>query len=159
MAKPLSDYHEALRTILGDEGDSVAGFDFEDERLTASLRSVILLGFVPCLSLDDADPSALSSAPVHVDTGAFLVVKAAHLLTAGDHAEAIRTRAMSIASQPTAVRDRLHVLEYLLEEIESRGNVCATTANSSSLPGLFAGSTDLMTELKACVQEHNLCCE
>jgi hypothetical protein len=159
--KALTDYHDALRILLGDEGDSIAGYDIQSERLDAALRAVVTMGYVPCLSLDpDNTPAThLAEAPIHIDTGAYLVAKAAHLMTAGDHAEMIRTRAFSVSSQPTAVRDRLHVIEYILEEIESRGNVCSTTATSNENPGLFAGSTDLITELKFCLSEHNLCCE
>jgi len=112
---------------------------------------------VPCLSLADADN--LAEEPIHIDTGAYLVAKAAHLMTSGERAETIRTRGISVGTQPTAVRDRLHVIEYILEEVESRGNVCSTTATSAANPGLFAGSTDLITELKFCLTEHGLCCE
>ncbi len=160
--KALSDYHEPLRILLGDEGDSTAGFDWQAERLTAALRSVIAMGFLPGVTLEPngGNPSEeLAEAPAHVDTGSYLIAKAAHLLTAGEHAETIRTRGVSVGSQPTAVRDRLHVIEYILEEVESRGNVCSTTATSNETPGLFSGSSDLMTEIHACLQEHGLCCE
>lgn len=153
----LSDLHEPLRLLLGDEGDSVAGYDIDAERLDAALRSVIVLGHLPCAALNGAK-DALAETPSHQDTLAFLVTKAAHLFAGGERAEMIRTRAMSVSTQPTAVRDRLHLIEFLLEEIESRGNVCGSATNATT--GLFEASEDYMTHIEACLSDPppDLCC-
>jgi len=150
-AKNLSDFHESLRTILGDEGSSVAGWDIPDEKLNALLRTAVK-GFVPCLTINGSNPNQLVDAPIHQDTEAYLVTKAAHIMVGGTKAMAIKTRAMSVSSQPTAIRDRLHFIEYLLEEIESRGNVCSTTT-ANATPGLFATSEDFTTYVRSVLAE------
>jgi|GEM_PF-4840904 len=154
----FADLHEPLRLLLGDEGDSVAGYDITEERLNAALKSVLTLGHVPCASLNGSG-DGLAETPAHQDTIAFLVTKAAHLFTGGERAESIRTRAMTITTQPTATRDRVHLIEYLLEEIESRGNVCGPA--TSAAPGLFSTSEDFITHVELCLSDPppDLCCE
>lgn len=144
MPVPLSDYYEALRTLLGDEGDADVGYDWTEDKLLGGLRTVISLNYVGCLSLADTPGrDHLAEAPKHPDTIAYLITKAAHLMTGGEKAESFKTRALSFGSQPTALRDRLHYIEYLLEEIESRGNVCGPAGDAQ--PGLFATSEDFVT--------------
>lgn len=154
MPKQLSDYHEALRTLLGDDGDSIGGYDYHDERLDAALRSVVNLGYLPCVRLDvtsGTPPTALESDPVHADTNAYLVVKAAHLLSspAAGGMASVRTRAISVTVQPMALRDNLFFIESLLAEIDERGNVCATAASSDNAGGIQT-SQDVTTWAVMC---------
>lgn len=150
-AVPLSSYHESLRTLLGDEGSSAGGWDIPDERLNALLRTAVK-AFLPCLRINPSNVNELAEAPIHPDTEAYLVTKSAHIMTGGEKAMSIKTRAISVSSQPTAIRDRLHFIEYLLEEIESRGNVCSTTT-ANATPGLFATSEDFTTYVRSVLAE------
>ena len=146
-AYPLSYFHEAVRALLGDEGDAVAGFDVQDAQINGSLRTVVRMGFVPCLLLDPANDAQLLAPPANADTWAYLVAKAAHILIGGDTPISIRTRALSVMADPAARRDSLAYIESMLSEIDARGNVCGS-ASDTGHKGLFGAVGDVVTYCK-----------
>jgi hypothetical protein len=142
-AYELSNFHEAVRSLAGDQGDLATGYDLLDEQLDAALRTVVRMGFLPCLTLDDA--GRLAEAPPNADTWGFLAAKAAHILIGGDTPVSIRTRAISLLADPAARRDSLAYIESMLSEIDARGNLCATT---TGFKGLFGAVGDVITYCK-----------
>lgn len=146
-ACPLSTFHEAVRALIGDEGDAVAGYDYQESQLNGALRTVVRMGFVPCLALDPQDQESLADAPANPDTWAYLVAKAAHILIGGETPVSIRTRAISVLADPAARRDSLAYIESMLSEIDGRGNVCGL-ATDTVTKGLFGTVGDVVTYCK-----------
>jgi hypothetical protein len=146
-AYALSNFHEALRALIGDEGDVVAGYDYAASQLDGALRTVVRMGFLPCLALDPGDAESLAQAPANADTWAYLVAKAAHLLCGGQTPVSIRTRALSVMTDPAARRDSLAYIESMLSEIDARGNVCGA-AGEITHKGLFGTVGDVVTWCK-----------
>jgi hypothetical protein len=147
-AVPLADFHEAVRTLLGDEGDAVAGYDYQTAQIDGALRTVVRMGFLPCLELAPAEgaaqPAGLVSAPANADTWGYLVAKAALLLIGGGIQESFRTRALSVSSNPASRRDAVSFLETMLSDLDARGNLCGEAGVVAS-PGLFGTAADVMT--------------
>ncbi len=139
----LSNFHEAVRALVGDEGDTATGFDVADAQVDAALRTVVRMGQVPSL-LMGATTDVLQAAPGNPDTWGYLVAKAAHILIGGAQPVSIRTRALSLSSDPAARRDSLTFIEAMISEIDARGNVGGTAADTGN-KGLFGTMTDLMT--------------
>lgn len=146
-AYPLSNFHESVRALIGDEGDSVGGYDYLAEQLDGALRSVVRMGFVPCLAIDAQDSAALAAEPVNADTWGYLVAKAAHILVGGETPVSIRTRALSVLADPAARRDSLAYIESMISEIDARGNVCGL-ATDTATKGLFGAVGDVVTHCK-----------
>ena len=146
-AYALSNFHEAVRALIGDEGDSVAGYDYQAAQLDGALRTVIRMGFVPCLAVDSSAADSLAAAPLNADTWAYIVAKAAHLLIGGETPVSIRTRAISVLADPAARRDSLAYIESMLSEIDARGNVCGL-ATDTTAKGLFGAVGDVVTYCK-----------
>ncbi len=146
-AYALSNFHEAVRALMGDEGNIVGGYDILDAQLDGGLRTVVRMGFVPCLSLDPANSAQLVDAPINPDTWAYLAAKAAHILIGGDTPISIRTRALSVLADPAARRDSLAYIESMLSEIDARGNVCGL-ATDTGHKGLFGAVGDVVTWCK-----------
>ncbi|RYG98535.1 MAG: hypothetical protein EON58_06850 [Alphaproteobacteria bacterium] len=144
-AYPLSEFHEAIRTMLGDEGDSAGGYDYVEDQLNGALRTIVRMGFLPCLRLSGgSNPITLTTAPANPDTWAYLAAKAAWVLAGGGVDHSIRTRAMSFTPSSGSRRDAVEFLASLLSDIDARGNVCGT-ADDTGHKGLFACQGDLMT--------------
>lgn len=143
MSYPLSTFHEAVRSLIGDEGDLATGFDVADVQVSAALRTVVRMGQVPSVRMS-SDPGALAAEPVNPDTWGYLVAKAAHVLIGGAQPVTIRTRALSLSSDPAARRDSLTFLESMISEIDARGNV-GGLATDTGTKGLFGTMSDLMT--------------
>ena len=101
------------------------------------------MGFIPSLAMGSAS-DALAAAPSNPDTWGYLVAKAAHILVGGAQPVNLRTRAISLSSDPSARRDSLSYIEAMLSEIDSSGNV-GGSASDTSVKGLFGTMTDLMT--------------
>lgn len=144
MAYELSNFHEALRALVGDEGSPAAGYDYVDEQLDGALRTVVRMGWLPCLSVSSADPSKLEAEPPNPDTWGWLVAKAAHILIGGETPVSIRTRAISVLADPAARRDSLAYIEAMLSEIDARGNLCGP-AGSVAPGSLFGAVGDVVT--------------
>ena len=142
MAYPLTTFHEAVRALLGDEGDISVGFDYVDAQLNAALRTVVRMGHVPCLSLSGADN--LLDAPPNPDTWGYLVAKAAQILIGGATPVTIRTRALSVTADPSGRRDSLSYIETMISDIDARGNVCGG-AGDTTAKGLFGTLADVAT--------------
>lgn len=142
MAYDLSSFHEALRALIGDGGSLATGYDYMDEQLDGALRTVVKMGFVPCLALEDE--ASLVAAPANADTWAFLVAKAAHVFYGGANPVNIRTRAISVTQEAAARRDSLSWIETMLSDIDARGNVCGTAADTGH-KGLFGAVGDVVT--------------
>ncbi|NQX02893.1 hypothetical protein HQ447_19725 [bacterium] len=138
----LTNFHESVRALLGDEGDLASGFDYVDAQLNAALRTVIRAGYLPCLSLNGMDN--LLSAPLNPDTWGFLAAKAAHILIGGATPVSIRTRALSVMADPAGRRDSMSYIETMLSDIDARGNVCGG-AGDTSHKGLFGSVADVVT--------------
>jgi hypothetical protein len=157
-AKALEDYHEAVRLLVGDGGDGTVGYDYTTDQVNGALRTVVRLGFVSCVELSE-DGLSLTEEPAHADTGAFLAAKAAHILMGGEKAQSLRTRALTVTTLPASYRERIHYIESLLEEIETRGNVCATSAAGNADSG-FASDQDFITRacMPYCACECEECC-
>ena len=148
MPYALANFHEAVRALLGDEGDAVEGFDYRDAQLDAALRTVVRMGFLPCLSLAaGSPPTQLVAEPANPDTWAFLAAKAAHILIGGAAPVSIRTRALSVVSEAAARRDSLSYIEKMLSDIDARGNLCGK-ATDTSHKGLFGAVGDVVTHCK-----------
>jgi hypothetical protein len=144
-AYSLTEFYESVRTLLGDEGDSVAGFDYTDAQISGALRSVVRMGFLPCLALaTGSNPETLTDAPPNPDTWGFLAAKAAHILIGGALQESIKTRAIAVSVNPLARRDAVFFLETMLSDLDARGNLCGT-AEDTAHKGLFATQGDVMT--------------
>ena len=139
----LSQFHEALRALVGDEGDLATGYDYSEAQLSAALRSVVRMGFVPSLVMGTTT-DALAAAPVNPDTWGFLVAKAAHILIGGATPVNLRTRAISLSSDPSARRDSLAYIEAMLSDIDARGNV-GGLATDTTTKGLFGTMADVVT--------------
>ena len=139
----LSTFFESLRALVGDEGDLATGYDYSDSQLSAALRTVVHMGFVPSLSIG-SKPDVLANAPGNPDTWGFLVAKAAHILIGGATPVSLRTRAISLETNPSARRDSLTYIELMLSDIDARGNVGGTSADTE-FKGLFGTITDVMT--------------
>lgn len=151
---PLSDFHEAVRTLLGDGGDVVSGFDYPDAQLNGALRTVVRMGTLPCLSLAAGpNPEYLADAPPNPDTWGYLAAKAASFLIGGSVQESVRTRAMSILIDPASRRDAVTYLDTLLSDLDARGNLCGTAADTSH-KGLFGTADDFMTAIAFPVYPH-----
>ena len=146
----LSNFHETVRTLLNDGGDSVEGWDFTDAQLNAALRSVVRMNFLPCLALaGGANPVTLADAPPNPDTWGYLAAKAAHLMIGGGMDENIKTRAISISVNPVSRRDAVTFIETMLSDLDARGNLCGT-ATDTSHKGLFATQGDVITYVAIC---------
>lgn len=129
---------------MGDEGDLATGFDYVDAQINGALRTAVRMGHVPCLSLAVGDPESLAAEPSNPDTWGYLVAKAAHILIGGQTPISIRTRALSVMSDPAGRRDSLSYIETMLSDIDSRGNVCGSASDTSS-KGLFGTVGDVIT--------------
>ncbi len=137
----LSEFHEALRAALRDEGDAVAGYDYAEDQLNAGLRSVIRMGMVPGLTLANGNPPLqLADAPASPDLWGFFVLKTARFMISGGILENLSTRAMSSRLDATSRRDAVSALETMIHEIESRGNI-----EDPGYQGLFATAGDVVT--------------
>lgn len=139
----LSNFHEAVRALVGDEGDLATGYDYSEAQLSAALRTVVRMGQVPSLAMA-ATPDALAAEPGNPDTWGYLAAKAAHVLIGGATPVNLRTRAISLSTDPSARRDALAYIEAMLSEIDARGNV-GGTAQDTGTKGLFGTMMDLMT--------------
>lgn len=161
-AYALSEFHEAVRTILGDGGDTVDGWDYPDAQLDAALRSVVRMGFLPCLALSTgSNPDTLVAAPPNPDTWGYLAAKAAHLMVGGSMDENIRTRAIAFSVNPISRRDAVSFIDTMLADLDARGNLCGT-ADDTSHKGLFATQGDVITYIHICPPPFgipNPCCE
>lgn len=146
-AYALSNFHEAVRALIGDEGDLPTGYDYQESQLDAALRTVVRMGFLPCLALDALNPAKLADPPSNPDTWGYLAAKAAHILIGGETPVSIRTRALSVLSDPAARRDSLSYIEAMLCEIDSRGNLCGS-ATATTVKGLFGTVGDVVTHCK-----------
>lgn len=146
-AYALENFHESVRALAGDEGDVVSGFDLTDSQLNAALRTVVRLGFLPCLAIDSSYTDSLVAEPPNADTWGFLAAKAAHILIGGETPVSIRTRALSVLADPAARRDSLAYIESMLSDIDARGNLCGT-ASASKNAGLFGVVGDVVTYCK-----------
>lgn len=150
MPYPLASFHEAMRTVLGDDGDSVEGYEYRDAQLDGALRTVVRMGKVPCLSLVAGEnPDGLEDAPVNPDTWAYLMASAVLLMVGGVIDENVRTRAMSYRVDTAARREARMFIEDMVSRIEARGNVCGL-ATDTGHKGLFATSGDVFTYVKTC---------
>lgn len=148
MSYQLSEFHEAVRALLGDEGDEIEGYDYRAAQLDSALRTVVRMGFLPCLSLDSGSPPvALVEAPANPDTWAYLAAKAAHILVGGSSPVSFRTRALSVTTEAAARRDTLSYIEKMISDIDARGNVCGKSTDVSH-KGLFAAVGDVITYCK-----------
>ncbi len=146
----LSNFYETVRTLLNDGGDAVNGWDFPDAQLSAGLRSVVRMGFLPCLALSSgANPETLTDAPPNPDTWGYLAAKAAHLMIGGGMDENIKTRAISISVNPVSRRDAVTFIETMLSDLDARGNLCGS-ATDTSHKGLFATQGDVITYVAIC---------
>lgn len=144
---PLSDFHEAVRILLGDGGDVVSGFDYPSAQLDGALRTVVRMGSLPCLALvPGSNPEFLVAAPANADTWGYLAAKAASFLIGGSVQESVRTRAMSILIDPASRRDAVTYLDTLLSDLDARGNLCGT-AEDTSHKGLFGTADDFITAI------------
>lgn len=141
-AYSLVNFHEAVRALLGDEGDAATGFDYRDAQLSAALRTVVQMGHVPGVVLDGRD--SLAAAPANPDTWGYLVARAAHILIGGAQPVNIRTRALSISADPSGRRDSLSFIETMISDIDARGNV-GGGAGDTSAKGLFGKVEDVAT--------------
>lgn len=140
----LTDFHEAVRLLVGDRGDVAIGYDYEAEQIDAALRTVVRSGWLPCVAVKSGDPTKLDPAPPNPDTWGWLVAKAAHLLIGGDTPISYKTRALSAFQDPAARRDTLTHIEAMLSDIDARGNLCGD-ADSRGNSGLFATVADVAT--------------
>lgn len=146
-AYALSNFHESVRALIGDEGDAVGGYDYLEAQLNGALRSVVRMGFIPCLALDSQDANKLAAEPPNPDTWGYLVAKAAHILVGGETPVSIRTRALSVLADPAARRDSLAYIESMLSEIDARGNICGLITDTTT-KGLFGAVGDVVTYCK-----------
>lgn len=142
-AYALVNFHEAMRALLGDEGDPASGYDYVAEQLDGALRTVVRMGFLPCLTIAP-DSGYLTDAPVNPDTWGYLVARAALLMLGGAAPINIRTRAISVSSDAGARRDSLAAVEAMVCEIDARGNVCGA-AGDTGHKGLFSSVGDVVT--------------
>jgi hypothetical protein len=143
----LSEFHEGMRTLLGDEGDPVAGYDFVDEQLNGALRTAVRMGRVPGVALSSSvNPDSLVAAPANMDTWGYLVAKAVLLMIGGKIDESFKTRALTVRMDPAARRNAVSFLENELANIEASGNV-GGTADDTAYQGLFATQADVITSL------------
>lgn len=140
----LTNFHEAVRALIGDEGNLAEGFDYRDEQISGALRTVVQSGWLPCLSIDLTDRESLDVAPPNPDTWGYLVAKAAHVLIGGATPISIRTRALSVLADPAARRDSMSHVEAMLSEIDARGNLCGA-AEDTIHKGLFGTVGDVVT--------------
>ncbi len=138
----LTNFFEAQRALLGDEGDDVAGYDFQSAQLAASLRTVVRMGHIPGVTLSGLND--LSAEPPNPDTWGYLVARAAHILIGGAAPVNIRTRALSISSDPSGRRDSLSFIETMISDIDARGNVGGGAGDTGS-KGLFGTLADVAT--------------
>lgn len=141
----LSNFHEALRMALRDEGDPVGGYDYSVDQLNGGLRSVVKMGMIPGLELSAGDPPILSLAaePANPDLWGVYVLKTARFMISGGILESMSTRAMSSRQDASSRRDAVSALEAMIYEIESRGNI-----EDPDYKGLFATSGDVVTHIK-----------
>jgi len=146
-AYPISEFYEAMRTLLGDEGDAVGGYDFVDTQLDGALRTAVRMGRVPGVALVAGEnPVELVAAPANMDTWGFLVAKAVLLMIGGRIDESFRTRALSVRMDPAARRNAVSFLENEIAAIEASGNV-GGTAEDTGYKGLFVTQADVITSL------------
>lgn len=146
-AYALSQFHEAMRTLLGDEGDTVGGFDFVDAQLDGALRTAVRMGRIPGVALSPGEnPVSLVAEPANMDTWGFLVAKSVLLMIGGKIDESFRTRALSVRMDPAARRNAVSFLENEIAEIQASGNVGGTAADTT-YKGLFATQADVITSL------------
>jgi hypothetical protein len=150
MAYPLSEFHEGMRVILGDEGDVSEGYDYLDSQLNAALRTVIRMGRVPGVVLTPTDPGSLVSAPANPDTWGFLVASAARLMMSGQEDVNFRTRALSVTADSFGRENRINRVDQLLADLDAGGNV-GGTAEDITHKGLFQSSGDVITSLGFCL--------
>lgn len=151
---PLSDFHEAVRTLIGDGGDAVGGYDYPAAQLDGALRTVVRMGNLPCLALvAGTNPEFLAAAPPNADTWGYLAAKAASYLIGGSVQESIRTRAMSILVDPASRRDAVTYLDTLLSDLDARGNLCGT-AEDTGHQGLFGTADDFITAIAFPLREN-----
>lgn len=143
-AYKLSNFYEQVRALAGDDGDLATGYDYTEEQLEAALRTVVRTGFLHCLAVDPLDNSQLIAPPPNQDTWGYLAAKAAHILIGGEMPVSIRTRAMSVMTDPAARRDSLAYLESMLSEIDARGNLCGSATDIGN-QGLFGTAADRVT--------------
>ena len=143
MSYLLNNFHEAVRALVGDEGDLATGYDYAEAQLSAALRTVVRMGQVPSLAMA-ASADALAAEPGNPDTWGYLAARAAHVLIGGATPVNLRTRAISLSTDPSARRDALSYIETMISEIDSRGNVGGTAADTGT-KGLFGTMGDLMT--------------
>lgn len=141
----ISEFHEGMRIALGDEG--VAGsWDFDDDRLSAAIRTTVRAGFVPCVRVKEGDNTKLDPAPPNADTWGYLLLKACFMLRGGETPRSVTTRSMSVNVQPIARRDSLTALETLISNLEEKGNLCGKASDTSDKT-LFVAVHDFMTHV------------
>lgn len=140
----LYNFHEAVRALVGDEGEAATGYDFVGAQLDSALRTVVRMGHVSCLSLECGNPDSLVAEPLNPDTWGMLAAQAALILVGGKQPESIRTRALSVMVDPAAKRDALSWIETMISNIDARGNVCGT-ADDTGHRGLFGTVGDVVT--------------
>jgi hypothetical protein len=153
MAYPLSNFHTALRIILGDEGSTATGYDYSTEQLDRAVSAVICMGFVPSLAID-AQTGGLVAAPANPDTWGYLVAKAAHLLVGGITPTSFRTRALSVTVEAAGRRDTLSHIEAMVSEIDARGNVGGLVTDTEH-KGLFGTVEDVITRCRLGHHHHH----
>lgn len=159
-AYSLSNFHEGMRTMLGDGGDPVGGWDYLDLQLNQALRTAVRMGKVPCLLIDPANEDQLLSAPANPDTWAYLLASAVHLMIATPLEESFRTRALSVTIDSRSRANAVNNLEITLADLDARGNVCGT-AGDITHKGLFATEGDAITHLRICdppIDVESRCC-
>jgi len=160
-AYPLSNFHEGVRSLIGDGGNSVEGYDFVDDQVNGALRTAVRMGLVPCLEVDPGNNAQLLAAPANPDTWGYLVATAAKIMIGGTVDEGVSTRAISIRMDARARANALRFIDDMLADLDAAGNVCGA-AGDRGYKGLFATEADVLTKLRICLPPCDLtrldCC-
>lgn len=147
MGYAIANFHEAMRAVLGEEGDESIGYEYSENQLSAALRTAVRLG-IPNgqsgIAIATADPDELTIEPANPDTWAWLMLRGVFIICGGATAIDVRTRAMSVKTDVRAYRERLETVEYMIGEIDARGNVGGTSLDTGH-KGLFASVQDVVT--------------
>jgi hypothetical protein len=128
MATAFTDFHEAIRALLGDV--DAMDYDYTVDQLNVMLRTVAMLG-LGAAPLTVVDTTSFAESFTVPQFGVVAVQAALLLLTPQEHGANFRTRALSVSGGGQAKKDMLRALNDMLYDKQAEAGDEGTGAFAS----------------------------
>jgi hypothetical protein len=141
----LADFHETVRSVLGDHTTQVGLQEYSDDQLNAAIRTMMKVGQGPKeINVDPNDNEALIPEP-NADQFGYISLKTAILLLGGMEVLSYRTRAQSVTRFPADKKFRINLIISWITDLEEGGNLGEGMPTAGAF---FDTSSDCLTTFR-----------